>query len=143
MERTNLNSKNNYISQVKLARLVSAKMFDCHEYEVVMMQSRNKNIMYARRFFIYYLWKYLNVSHNKMKKELYKIHHATSIHHCNKMENEIELYPDIKKAWITFLYYTDENAYEKLKIDMKYTIEEMNNIVIDKELRELVSTIIN
>jgi len=26
---------------------------------------------------------------------------------------------------------------------MKYTMEEMNNIVIDKELRELVSTIIN
>ena len=116
------------MERVEVAKYVISKMWDCNESQFTLMKKRKTNIVFARRFFIYYLWKHCNVTHNRMKWHIYGMNHATSIYHCRKLEEEMEIYKNIQKRWITFLYYADQREYAKLKIDMKYPIETINNI---------------
>lgn len=119
------------MERVEVAKYVISKMWDCNESQFTLMKKRKTNIVFARRFFIYYLWKHCNVTHNRMKWHIYGMNHATSIYHCRKLEEEMEIYKNIQKRWITFLYYADQREYAKLKIDMKYPIETINNIEIN------------
>ena len=114
--------------KIEISKFVISKMWNCNESQFTLMKKRHKNIVTARRFFIYYLWKHCKVSHTKMKFYIAGMNHATSIHHCRKIEVEIELYNDIRKKWITFLYYADQREYEKMKIDMIFPIEVMNDL---------------
>lgn len=114
--------------KVEIAKFVISKMWDCNESQFTLMKKRKTNIVFARRFFIYYLWKHCNVTHNRMKWHVYGMNHATSIYHCRKLEEEMEIYKHILKKWITFLFYADHKEYQKLKIDMNYPIETINNI---------------
>ena len=114
--------------KMEIAKYVISKIWECNESQFTLMKKRNTNIVIARRFFIYYLWKHCDVKHNRMKDYIYGMNHATSIYHCRKFEEEMEIYKDIQKKWITFLFYADHKEYKKLKIDMNYTIETINNI---------------
>ena len=114
--------------KMEIAKYVISKIWECNESQFTLMKKRNTNIVIARRFFIYYLWKHCNVTHNRMKWHIYGMNHATSIYHCRKLEEEMEIYKNIQKKWITFLFYADHKEYKKLKIDMNYTIETINNI---------------
>ena len=90
--------------KVEIAKFVISKMWDCNESQFTLMKKRKTNIVFARRFFIYYLWKHCNVTHNRMKWHVYGMNHATSIYHCRKLEEEMEIYKHILKKWITFLF---------------------------------------
>jgi len=98
--------------RMEVAKYVISKMWKCEAFEFAQMKKRNKNIVNARRFFIYYLWKYLGVS----------------LYHCRKLEQEIELYKEIRKKFITFLYYADYREYIKMKTDMRFPLEVMENL---------------
>jgi hypothetical protein len=123
-------------ANIEIARFVLAKMYDCEEHEIVLMETRKRNVMIARRFFIYYLWKHCNIKHLKMKEYIVGAHHATSIHHCRKFEFEVEQYKEIRKEWISFLYYADNREWQKLKIDMRFPIDELDDIIRTKKLRD-------
>ena len=114
------------------ARCVLAKMFTIDERDIVFMDSRLKNKMKARRFYIYYLWRYKKIKHYQMKRYIKGIHHASSIHHCRLMEKEIDLYKDIKKEFITFMWYADQVEYEKMKIDQVFSMEDLKDVEIDR-----------
>ena len=123
-----------------MARCILAKMFNVEERDVVFMDSRLKNKVKARRFNNYYLWRYKKVKHHHMKNYIKGIHHASSIHHCKVMENDLYLsnlniskYQTIRKQFITFLYYADRSEWEKLKIDQAFSIEELEDVYIDKK----------
>ena len=114
--------------RMEAAKYVISKIWDCEALEFTQMKKRNSNIINARMFFIYYLWKYLEVPHIKMKNYIHGMHHATSIYHCRKLEQELDLYKDIRKKFITFLYYSDNKEYVKMKIDMKFPLEVMEDL---------------
>tara|TARA_Y100001973_G_C5161420_1_gene313720 strand:- start:207 stop:596 length:390 start_codon:yes stop_codon:yes gene_type:complete len=114
--------------RMEVAKYVISKMWKCEAYEFTQMKKRNKNIVNARRFFIYYLWKYLGVSHLKMKNYIHGVNHATSIYHCRKLEQEVDLYKEIRKKFITFFYYADNREYIKMKIDIKFPLEVMEDL---------------
>jgi hypothetical protein len=114
--------------RMEVAKYVISKIWDCEALEFTQMKKRKRNIINARRFFIYYLWKYLDVKHMKMKNYIYGMNHATSIYHCRRFEQELELYKDIRKKFITFLYYSDNKEYVKMKIDMKFPLEVMEDL---------------
>lgn len=118
--------------RMEIAKYVISKIWKCEALEFTQMKKRKRNIINARRFFIYYLWKYLDVKHMKMKNYIHGVDHATSIYHCRKLEQEIEIYRDIRKKFITFLYYSDNREYVKMKIDMTFPIEVMENLEINK-----------
>lgn len=114
--------------RMEVAKYVISKIWKCEALEFTQMKKRKRNIINARRFFIYYLWKYLDVKHSKMTNYIYGMNHATSIYHCRRFEQELELYKDIRKKFITFLYYSDNREYVKMKIDMKFPLEVMEDL---------------
>ena len=114
--------------RMEVAKYVISKMWKCEALEFTQMKKRNNNIINARRFFIYYLWKYLDVKHYKMRNYIHGVNHATSIYHCRRFEQELDLYKDIRKKFITFLYYSDNKEYVKMKIDMTFPLEVMEDL---------------
>ena len=80
------------MERVEVAKYVISKMWDCNESQFTLMKKRNTNIVIARRFFIYYLWKHCDVKHNRMKDYIHGMNHATSIYHCRKFEEEMKIY---------------------------------------------------
>ncbi len=122
-----------------MARCILAKMFNVEERDVVFMDSRLKNKVKARRFYNYYLWRYKKVKHHHMKNYIKGIHHASSIYHCTLMEKEVEIYKEIRKQFITFMWYADQSEWEKMKIDRAYSIEDLHDI----DFKKLYIDIIN
>ena len=139
MERMKLNFRNNMIDNGLIARCVLTKMFDVEERDIVFMDSRKKNKVTARRFYNYYLWKYKMIRHYKMKDWIHNIHHATSIYQCSIMENQITTYKETRKKFITFLYYADNKCWQKLKIDMDYSLQEINNVDFKKQYIDIIN----
>ena len=139
MEKMNLNFKNNMIDSGLIARCVLSKMFNVKERDIVFMNCRKKNKVAARRFYIYYLWKYKDIRHNRMCEWIHNIHHATSIYQCRILEKEIDTYRSVRKNFLTFIYYADRNEWEKMKIDMRYSMKELNDLDFKSKYIEILN----
>ena len=66
-------------------------------------KNRYSSTIKAKRMFIYYLYNYMEIKHNGMKKYFKNINHATSIHHVNKFKFEVETYSEVKQDFDLFL----------------------------------------
>lgn len=115
------------------ARSVLVKMFDIEEKDIVFMKSRIKNKVKARRFYNYYLWRYKRIKHYHMDRYIIGIHHSSSLYNCRFMERELDVNKKIRKQFITFMWYADPIEWEKMKIDMAYSIEELTDIDFKKK----------
>ena len=139
--KSNIKNKEDFMEyNTYNVRLVLCTMFNLKQLDLLVMDSRAGNKCIARRFYIYYLWRFKNVKHYHMKRFIFGIHHASCIHHCKVMENDLYLsnlniskYKTIRKQFITFLYYADRSEWEKLKIDQAFSIEELEDVYIDKK----------
>ena len=100
--------------KLKQARFALMTMFGVLEKDILFMNSRKQNIVHARMYYNYYLWKKLNIPHNHIKDYIKGMHHATSIYLKNKLENEMELYDSVKMEWKTFLYFADYQEWKQL-----------------------------
>ena len=80
-----------------------AEIYDVPEEQLRKVSSRNADIMYGRRMLIFYLNRFIRIKHVHMKHYIKGICHATSIHHCNKMEWFVENYKDVKEKYEIFI----------------------------------------
>tara|TARA_R110001583_G_scaffold80387_2_gene215962 strand:+ start:1382 stop:1783 length:402 start_codon:yes stop_codon:yes gene_type:complete len=71
---------------VDTAITILAKMYNVPEEQLRKVGSRKRQIMEARRLLIFYLNRFIGIKHLHMKQYIKGLCHATSIHHCNKME---------------------------------------------------------
>ena len=69
----------------KAAEIIS-DIYDAPINQITRVKSRKRNIMEARRMLIFYINRFLEIKHLHMKTYIKGLCHATSIHHCNKME---------------------------------------------------------
>ena len=113
------------LEQTEIAKRVLCNIFNVRESDIVFMRSREYKINEARRFFIYYLFWHKKVKHYHMKEHIFGIHHATSMHHVNRMRELLTNYSDIRERFIYFIFQADQRAWEKMKTDKIYTIEEL------------------
>ena len=88
---------------IDTAATILAEMYDIPERELRTVGKRNRIIIDARRTFIFYLNKYIRIKHNHMKNYVKGINHATSIHHCNKMEFFLVQEPNVAQEYKEFL----------------------------------------
>ena len=107
-------------------REILIRMFEVKHEDIVFMNSRKKKNIDARKFYNYYLYKHKGVNHNQMKKHIYGMHHATSIHFKNKIEFEFKLYPEIVNDWNTFLFFADHDLWMELETIKKFREEFLN-----------------
>ena len=71
---------------VKAAIKILSEMYSVPPEQLSFLGLRTKDIMEARRLLMFYMHRFMGIKHVEMKKYIKGMHHATSIHHCNKME---------------------------------------------------------
>jgi len=104
---------------------VLAEIYNIPEQEIRTVGKRTKEIMEARRMFMFYLNRHLEIKHAHMKKYIKGINHATSIHHCNKMEFLISM-----KEKESYKIY--DKQYSEFKKRMKEH-DTLNRVMIEKK----------
>ena len=75
---------------IDTAKTIIAELYNVPEDQLSKVGLRTRNIMEGRRLLIFYLNRFVGIKHLHMKKHINGLCHATSIHHCNKMEWFIE-----------------------------------------------------
>lgn len=104
------------------ASKILSEMYEIPITELTTVGKRTKIIMGARRMFMFYLNRHLGIKHAHMKKYIKGINHATSIHHCNKMEFLLSM--SDKKA-----YSMCSEEYNEFKLRMK-EFDSGNSVII-------------
>jgi hypothetical protein len=116
---------------------ISCEIFNAKRDVVLRNKNRSSETIKAKRMFIYYLYKYMEVTHNGMNKYFKSINHASSIHHVNKFAFELKTYQDVKKDFDNFLTEMKKfnvyggGFYEKRK-EIKKLLEELNKVKNEK-----------
>ena len=116
---------------------ISCEIFRADRDYVLNNNNRSSETIKAKRMFIYYLYKYMEVTHNGMNKYFKTINHASSTHHVNKFHFELQTYEDVKKDFNTFLTEMKRfnvyggGFYEKRK-EIKKLLEELNQVKNEK-----------
>ena len=90
------------VEKFELALSALEEMYRVPKKQIVTMSCRQRNIVEARRMLIYYLYNVVGVKHNHMHRYIEGINHATSIHHCKKLKELIDIYPSEQRLFNEF-----------------------------------------
>jgi len=74
---------------VKEAARISSNLWNADLKRVLGNDCRKDNTVKAKRMLIYYLYNFVEISHNQMKLYIKNLNHATSIYHCNKFNDDL------------------------------------------------------
>lgn len=78
------------IKIVKEAARVSSNLWKADIERVLQNDCRKGKTIKAKRMLIYYLYNFVEISHNQMKLYVKDLDHATSIYHCRKFNQDLE-----------------------------------------------------
>ena len=112
---------------------ISCNIYKANKNYIINNNNRQSATIKAKRMFIYYLYKYIEVKHTGMKRYVKDLNHASSIHHVNKFSFELETYKDVKKDFDYFLVQMKrfnvygDGFYEKRK-EIKKLLKELKDI---------------
>lgn len=104
-------------------------LFNCKKKDIINLKSREKNFVAARRYLIHYLYNSCNIPHSHMNKFINGIHHATSIHHCRKLQDLLDIYPSERKIYNEFKMVAGD--FEDTKVQLEIMINEIDDIKND------------
>ena len=122
---------------VKAAIKILAEMYDVPQKELKVGGSRIQNIMEARRLLMFYLNRFMGVKHVEMKKYIKDVHHANSIHHCNKMEWFLIYDERVKEEYKEFLLRMGE--HDVLNQVIQHKIERV--VTLQSEINDYLKQI--
>jgi len=118
---------------INYALKVSCELYNANQKFVTSNNNRYSSTIKAKRMFLYYLYNFMEIKHNGMKKYIKDINHASSIHHVKKFEFELETYQDVKKQFDRFMIEMRRfniyggGFYEK-RMELKRLLNEINMI---------------
>ena len=118
---------------INYALKVSCELYNANQKFVTSNNNRYSSTIKAKRMFLYYLYNFMEIKHNGMKKYIKDINHASSIHHVKKFEFELETYQDVKKQFNRFMIEMRRfniyggGFYEK-RMELKRLLNEINMI---------------
>tara|TARA_Y100000361_G_C10904328_1_gene210680 strand:+ start:88 stop:483 length:396 start_codon:yes stop_codon:yes gene_type:complete len=118
---------------INYALKVSCELYNANQKFVTSNNNRYSSTIKAKRMFLYYLYNFMEIKHNGMKKYIKDINHASSIHHVKKFEFELETYQDVKKQFDRFMIEMKRfniyggGFYEK-RMELKRLLNEINMI---------------
>ena len=115
---------------------ISCEIYNANKKFVTNNNNRYSSTIKAKRMFIYYLYEFMEIKHNGMKKYIKGLNHASSIHHVNKFKFEKDQYEDVKKEFDKFMIEMKRfnvyggGFYEK-RMEIKRLLKELNNVTND------------
>ena len=125
------------VEKFELALDALEEMYRVPKKQIVTMSCRQRNIVEARRLLIYYLYNVVGVKHNHMHRYIEGINHATSIHHCKKLKELIDIYKSEQRNYNEFR----ERAGDFNDKMMRLKIMDEQIATMQSEIREIIKTI--
>tara|TARA_R100001510_G_scaffold57482_1_gene65711 strand:- start:3439 stop:3867 length:429 start_codon:yes stop_codon:yes gene_type:complete len=122
-----------YIDEIKTTAVnILSDLFKVDKKEVLNMKSRQRRIVCAKRFLIFFLYRYVKVTHTNMRLYINDLHHSTSIHHVNKLESLLEFDKETKNLFDEFIFKMNNSIDLKnnKKNDIIYLNNELNDLKI-------------
>jgi len=118
---------------VKEAARVSSNLWNADIKRVVGNDCRKDETIKAKRMLIYYLFNFVEISHNQMKLHINNLNHATSIYHCTQFNKDLEESDFIAMKFAHFMgemkafsIYGEE--FEEKKKQLEKLKQEINNL---------------
>tara|TARA_R100001163_G_C4914390_1_gene97305 strand:+ start:44 stop:436 length:393 start_codon:yes stop_codon:yes gene_type:complete len=110
---------------------ISCKIYNADKNYVISNNNRFSPTIKAKRMFIYYLYEFMEIKHNGMKKYIKNINHASSIHHVNKFKFEKDNYNDVNKSFNTFIaemrrFNVYGGGFYEKRMEIKKLFKELN-----------------
>ena len=104
---------------IQIAKVTLADMFDIDVNNFEVHVTRKIAVVEARRFLIYFLVRELGIKFLHIKKYMPALtNHASAIHHFNKLDELMTIYPLIKAKYKKFKETMMVQGLEKLEIEL-------------------------
>ena len=118
---------------IKEALRLSANLWNVDQNLVKGNDCRIDAVIMAKRFFIYYLYNFVEVNHSQMKKYVHGINHSTSIYHVRQLNKQLDERYDIKHKFQILLdemssYSLYGAEYEIKKRELEQIKVELNKL---------------
>ena len=127
-----MSSSKNMERTIQMAKSVLADIFKINAIHFEKHITRTSNVIEARRFLIYYLFKECGIKHLHMKNFIPALkNHATSIHHFKKMSELMGIEPPTRRSYENFQNKMEKDGHNILIKDYTTAIKELS-IVQDR-----------
>ena len=128
MERKILNKE-----RIEKAKEILCEIFKVDKFYLENNTCRKKDVIEARRFFIYYLRDELDITYAGISKYIEGLHHSTAIHHCKKFEDLLRYEKTLRNKYHKFIVMA--NDFDVLTTLL--SIKKQQALYLNKELKEL------
>ena len=122
-------------NRIEKAKEILSEMFNIDKFYLENNTCRKRNIIEARRFFIYYLRNEIVMPYHRVRDYVKGLDHATAMHHCKKLPGLMEFDKTVRYKYYKFLVLANDFDFLTTLLSLKRTQAKYLNT----ELRELNS----
>ena len=119
--------------RIRKAKEVLLELFDVDLCYLENNTNRKKEVIEARRFFIYYLNVELKIPYNRLKDHIKGLHHATAIYQCKKLQDLLQVEKSLRNKYNRFLVLANDVDV----LDTLLKIKRKQADYLNMEIREL------
>ena len=119
--------------RIEKAKDILCKLFKIDIFYLENNTCRKREIIEARRFFIYYLRDELDITYAGISDYVKGLHHSTAIHHCKKFKELIKDEKPLRNKYHKFIITA--NDFDVLTTLL--SIKRMQALYLNEELKEL------
>tara|TARA_R110002020_G_scaffold1629_6_gene7355 strand:+ start:2399 stop:2851 length:453 start_codon:yes stop_codon:yes gene_type:complete len=139
MERKILNKE-----RIEKAKEILCQMFKVNKTYLENNTCRKKNVMEARRFFIYYIRNELYITYSGISNFIEGLHHSTAIYHCRKFEDLLKYEKPLRDKYHKFIVLANDFDVLATLLSIKRTqcqylnleLKELNGLLTQKRIDE-------
>ena len=128
LERKILNKE-----RIEKAKEILCEIFKVDKFYLENNTCRKKDVIEARRFFIYYLRDELDITYSGISHYVKDLHHSTAIHHCKKFKELIKDEKPLRNKYHKFIVMANDFDVLSTLLSIKRT----QALYLNKELKEL------
>ncbi len=125
--------------RIRKAKEVLLELFDVELCYLENNTNRKKEVIEARRFFIYYLNVELKIPYNRLKDYIKGLHHSTAMYQCKKLEDLLKIEKPLRNKYNKFLVLA--NDFDVLDTLLK--IKRKQADYLNMEIRDLNTNLKN
>ena len=137
--------------RIEKAKDILCKLFKIDIFYLENNTCRKREIIEARRFFIYYLRDELDITYAGISDYVKGLHHSTAIHHCKKFKELIKDEKPLRNKYHKFIITANDFDVLNTLLSIKRTqakylnreLRDLNSLLTEKRWEENVKIIKN